>query len=199
MPCDPDIHHRRSIRLPEYDYSCEGFYFVTICVHERRPLFGHIVDGIMHLNDAGRMVEEEYMHLPDKYPNIVCHNHVVMPNHFHAIIQIIGENNVLPPVGAGFTCPNTITVGAGSARPMNINNDLGRQTLPLQCNAFRPTLGQIMGYFKYQTSKRINLSTRLWQRNYYEHIIRNQRSFDEIMMYIHDNPIHWADDTLYVP
>ena len=61
--------HRRSIRLPEYDYSSEGLYFITICVHERRSLFGTIVDGVMHLNAAGRMVEDEYHRLPDKYPH----------------------------------------------------------------------------------------------------------------------------------
>ena len=80
--------HRRSIRLPEYDYSSEGLYFITICVHERRSLFGTIVDGVMHLNDAGRMVEDEYHRLPDKYPHITCHEYIVMPNHFHCIIQI---------------------------------------------------------------------------------------------------------------
>ena len=80
--------HRRSIRLPEYDYSSEGLYFITICVHERRSLFGTIVDGVMHLNAAGRMVEDEYHRLPDKYPHITCHEYIVMPNHFHCIIQI---------------------------------------------------------------------------------------------------------------
>ena len=80
--------HRRSIRLPEYDYSSEGLYFITICVHERRSLFGTIVDGVMHLNDAGRMVEDEYHRLPEKYPHITCHEYIVMPNHFHCIIQI---------------------------------------------------------------------------------------------------------------
>ena len=97
MSYDPEIHHRRSIRLKEYDYSQDGFYFITICVHGRIPLFGNIVDDMMQLNDAGRMVEKEYLQLPDKYPHVVCHEYVVMPNHFHCIIGISDMDN---PVGA---------------------------------------------------------------------------------------------------
>ena len=178
MVYNPDIHHRRSIRLCDYDYAGEGFYFVTICVHDCRALFGSITDGTIHLNDAGRMVEEEYRRLPNRYPHVICHEYVVMPNHFHAIIQI--TNDDASPVGAGFACPNDTP----SDRVQ------GGQTPPLQ----RHTLGQIIGYFKYQTTKRINLSTRLWQRNYYEHIIRDQHSHDEIVAYILENPLHWLDD-----
>ena len=183
MAYDPEIHHRRTIRLCDYDYAVEGFYFVTICVHEHRALFGSITDGTMHLNDTGRMVEEEYRRLPNRYHHVICHEYVVMPNHFHAIIQI--TNDDASPVGAGSACPNDTPSGRVQ----------GGQTPPLQ----RPTLGQIIGYFKYQTTKRINLSTRLWQRNYYEHIIRDQRSHDEIAAYILENPLHWPDDKLYVP
>ena len=100
MAYNPDIHHRRTIRLCDYDYGTAGFYFVTICVHERRALFGTIIDGIMHLNDAGRMVENEYHRLSDHYPHIKCHEYVIMPNHFHAIIQITDD-----VVGAGSACP----------------------------------------------------------------------------------------------
>ena len=99
MSYDPEIHHRRSIRLKEYDYSQDGFYFITICVHGRIPLFGNIVDDMMQLNDAGRMVEKEYLQLPDKYPHVVCHEYVVMPNHFHCIIGISDMDN---PVGASY-------------------------------------------------------------------------------------------------
>ena len=178
MAYDPEIHHRRTIRLCDYDYAAEGFYFVTICVHEHRALFGSITDGTMHLNDAGRMVEEEYRRLPNRYHHVICHEYVVMPNHFHAIIQI--TNDDASPVGAGSACPNDTPSGRVQ----------GGQTPPLQ----RHTLGQIIGYFKYQTTKRINLSTRLWQRNYYEHIIRDQRSHNEIAEYILENPLRWADD-----
>ena len=186
MPYDPNIHHRRSVRLQEYDYSQDGFYFVTICVHDRLPLFGEIVDGEMRMNDAGRIVEKEYLQLTDKYPHVVCHEYVVMPNHFHCIIQITDDvTESLSP-----------TVGAGSARPDRMTCDVnaGGQTPPLQL----ASLGQIIAYFKYWTTKILNRPTRLWQRNYYEHIIRDQRSYEEISCYILDNPMHWPDDQLYV-
>ena len=72
MPYNPDIHHRRSIRLKEYDYSQDGFYFVTICVNGRLPLFGRIVDNVMHLNEAGIIIEEQFRLLPQRYPHIIC-------------------------------------------------------------------------------------------------------------------------------
>ena len=186
MAYNPDIHHRRSIRLCDYDYGTAGFYFVTICVHERRALFGTITDGIMHLNDAGRMVEDEYHRLSDHYPHIKCHEYVIMPNHFHAIIQITDD----VAVGAGSACPEM------GIQPVCKQGGQIGQADPAPT---RHALGQIIGYFKYQATKRVNLSTRLWQRNYYEHIIRNQRSHDEIAAYILENPLRWSNDTLYVP
>ena len=84
-------------------------------------------------------------------------------------------------------------VGAGFARPNDKANDMGGQTPPLR----RASLGEIIGYFKYQTTKLVNHSTRLWQRNYYEHIIRDQRAYDEISCYILDNPRYWRTDKLY--
>lgn len=185
MPYNPDIHHRRSIRLKEYDYSQGGFYFVTICVNERLPLFGRIVDDVMHLDEAGIIIEEQFRLLPQRYPHIICREYMVMPNHFHCIIQIMDVKDVQL---------DSVPVGAGSARPNNMANDTGGQPPPLR----RASLGEIIGYFKYRTTRILNRSTRLWQRNYYEHIIRNQRSYDEISCYILDNPRHWADDQLYV-
>ena len=194
--------HRRSIRLREYDYSSEGLYFITICVHERRSLFGTIVDGVMHLNAAGRMVEDEYHRLPEKYSHITCHEYVVMPNHFHCIIQIHPQPST---VGAGSARPETSTETPTSTETsthaptdplMNaMRMETGGPTPPLR----EPTLGQIMGYFKYQTTKRVNLLTRLWQRNYYEHIIRDQRAYEKIAEYIIENPMRWTDDVLHTP
>lgn len=79
--------HRKSIRLKEYDYSKAGLYFITICVQNRKCLFGEIPI----LNDAGKMIEKWYFELENKYPEISCHDMVVMPNHFHCIIEIMGE------------------------------------------------------------------------------------------------------------
>jgi len=104
MTYNPDVHHRRSIRLREYGYSSVGAYFVTICAQGRECLFGDILDGEMRLNEAGRVVVEWWTKLPGKFPNVALDEYVVMPNHFHGIICI---------------------VGAGSSRPMFANDDVG--------------------------------------------------------------------------
>jgi REP element-mobilizing transposase RayT len=98
MKFNPDIHHRRSLRLKHYDYSQSGAYFVTICTHHRECLFGEIVDGKMQLNDAGRMAEKWLKELENKYPHITCCPFICMPNHVHLIVAI--HSNQPPPVGA---------------------------------------------------------------------------------------------------
>ena len=153
MTYNPEIHHRRSIRLREYDYSQEGLYFVTVCTYQRQCLFGEIIDGKMNLNDMGRMVEEQYRLLEDKYPSIVCRDYVVMPNHFHCVIQLTSGNTA--------------------------------------------KLGQIVGFFKYRTMKCSSFPPPLWQRNYYEHIIRDRNSYADIVAYIQHNPMNWMTDELF--
>ncbi|MDP4999472.1 MAG: hypothetical protein NWQ41_10940, partial [Saprospiraceae bacterium] len=93
---NPNIHHRKSIRLKGYDYSQAGLYFITICIQHRACLFGHITKGEMILNDAGNMVKNEWLNLKTRFPNIELHDYVVMPNHFHGILEIVGA----PLVGA---------------------------------------------------------------------------------------------------
>jgi putative transposase len=97
MKYNPDIHYRQSLRLKEYDYSSCGLYFITICVQDRHCLFGHIDNKAMILNDAGRMVSTWYYELMNKFPNLQCHEMVVMPNHFHCIIEIVGANLCVRP------------------------------------------------------------------------------------------------------
>jgi REP element-mobilizing transposase RayT len=167
-------HNRRSIRLHGYDYSQDGLYFVTICVQNKASLLGEIMEGEMVLNDAGKMVEKQWLALSAHFKNIVLHEYIVMPNHFHGIIEIIDN------------------VGAGSARPDNIpDSGIGRATPA-------PTVGNIIGYFKYLTTKEIDLPVKLWQRNYYEHIIRDEQSHDNIAGYIIENPFYWVTDNYYV-
>src|SRR5664279_2394649 len=92
---NPNIHHRRSIRLKGYDYSQPGFYFVTICCQNRDCLFGKIKNGKMILNDAGMMVEREWLKIPDRFQNSRLHEYILMPNHFHAILEIVGATLVV--------------------------------------------------------------------------------------------------------
>jgi len=195
---DPDIQagkprpNRRSIRLRGYDYSQEGLYFITICVQNRECLFGEIVVGAgfarpdeiarpeMQLNEYGNIVENEWKNLQIKYPNIDLHEYIVMPNHIHGILQIV------TPFVAAVTMGDTI----------------GGQTPPLRCadknvRPYIPTLGNVIAYFKYQTTKQIDLPTKLWQRNYHEHIIRNENSYQTISEYIINNPAKWNADRFY--
>jgi putative transposase len=170
--------HRRSIRLTDYDYSQEGFYFVTICSFNREWIFGEIKNGEMFLNSNGEIVQSAYLSLSNRFP-ITLDTYQLMPNHFHGIIII---NHA---VGAGFPRPKSINAyhpGRGDRAP---------------------TLGTILAYFKYQSAKQINLSHhtpgfKLWQRNYFEHIIRSDEEYFAIKQYIQDNPENWQEDKLYV-
>jgi len=171
-------HHRRSIRLKGYDYTQPGAYFVTICTQNHLFLFGDVVEGRMLLNDAGSMVQTVWEGLPRRFPNVQLDAYVVMPNHFHAIVIIV---DVHPPVGAPL-------VGAQK----------GAGTRPA------PALGYIVGAFKSMTTNEYirgvrqfrwtPFPARLWQRNYYEHIIRNEGELDHIRGYIVDNPLRWHLD-----
>ena len=173
---DPQTHHRRSIRLKGYDYSQAGAYFVTICTQHKACLFGHVENEAMVLNDAGRMVNEQWLALVDRFPGIGLGDFVTMPNHFHGILVIReGEEQV----------------------------SMNRATIKVA-----PTLGQIVGAFKSVTTHAYiggveNLGWpcfdgRLWQRNYFEHIIRNEKSYRDVVEYIRTNPARWQDDTYYV-
>ena len=193
----PERHHRRSIRLFGYDYSCEGLYFITICCHDKLCLFGEIVDGEMVTNEAGRMVDKCWLDIPNRYHNVVLHDYIVMPNHFHAVFQIdnlVGATLVVAP-NISNTAPNE---PQGLGRP---------QGSPLR-GGRRETVGQIIGAFKSITTNEYihgvrkhhwpPFDRRLWQRNYYEHIIRCGRSYRFITEYILTNPANWLGDDLYI-
>lgn len=166
---NPDLHHRRSVRLRHYNYTNAGAYFVTICVQNRECLFGDVVDDEMRLNDAGKMVQSVWDELPSKYPGVEIDQFIVMPNHVHGIVVL---------VGAGLALPSNS--GAASSAPT-----LG--------------LGDVIRTFKSISAIAVNrLLARsgrpLWQRNYYEHIIRNDEDLGDIREYIAHNPAGWIDD-----
>ncbi|MDQ7017014.1 MAG: transposase [Gammaproteobacteria bacterium] len=168
MKYDPNIHHRRSVRLKGFDYACCGLYFVTICSQNRLNLFGDILDHTMVLNTAGKMLNKIWQGMPDQHKNIRLYEYVVMPNHFHAIIEIT-------------------SVGADSI-------------------SARTGLGAVVQTFKRFTTveyiKRVKqhilpaFDGKIWQRNYWEHIIRNEDEATHLAQYIIDNPRKWALDKL---
>jgi REP element-mobilizing transposase RayT len=174
MTYNPDIHHRRSIRLREFDYSSTGVYFITTCAQNRECLFGNILDGDMVLNDAGGLVESVWNGLMERFPTIELDAFVVMPNHVHFIVNIVG------------------TAGKEGA------DQGGSQDRAGQGRA--PTLDQIVGAFKSISAAQVNrLLSRtgqpLWQRNYYERVIRNESELHGLRDYIIHNPLKWKDDT----
>lgn len=188
----PRRQHRRSLRLKGYDYSQVGAYFITICTQDRAYLFGEIVDGEMRWNEYGECAVRWWEDIPRHFTAVDIDAFVVMPNHVHGIVVITGG-----PVGAGLPRPDPQTANAvadtGTDAAMDAHK--GAETAPLR----RPSLGNVMAYFKYQSAKHINamrqtVATSVWQRNYYEHIIRSEASLNRIRQYVLDNPARWTFD-----
>ncbi|MCB9426416.1 MAG: transposase [Flavobacteriales bacterium] len=205
---NPNFHQRKSIRLPEYDYSQAGLYFITICTQNRECIFGDVINGEMVLNDAGMMVEKWYYELENKFSDIRCHEMIVMPNHFHCIVENVGDT-----VGADLrVCPNinddnmSPITGEHTGSPLrcvcpNINDD---NVNPIMGEHAGSPLHRVVQWFKTMTTNEYirgvksmgwqSFDGKLWQRNYYEHIIRNEQSFQNISEYIINNPSKWNED-----
>ncbi|MDE2888982.1 MAG: hypothetical protein OXR72_12285 [Gemmatimonadota bacterium] len=166
--CDPEIRRRRAIRLRDNDYSRAGAYFITVCTVGRELLFGEVKDGEMALNELGWIVEEEWLQSAWIRSEIELDAWVVMPNHVHGIVIIADESR-----------RGDRPVARGGPRPKS--------------------LGAMMAGFKSAVTKRINAmrgtpGALVWQRNYYEHIIRNESTLYWIRQYIAVNPPGWSKD-----
>ena len=170
MKYNREIHHRRSIRLKEYDYSQAGAYFVTICAWNRECLFGEIVNSEVVLSEYGLIVKQCWEELVYHYRNVKLNTYIIMPNHMHGIINIV----------------DTATVGAGfKPAPTAMHK---RHGLP-----------EIVRALKTFSSRKINLvrntpGVPVWQRNYYEHVVRNEKDMQSIQEYIVNNPLQWETD-----
>lgn len=180
MQYKPEIHHRRSIRLQGYDYAQAGAYFVTICTLDRECLFGRVVDGQMRLSEAGEVVAGEWINTADVRDEVALDEWVVMPNHFHGILVIADGRGA--------------AVGRGMARRAPMAERFGR---PVSGSV--PT---IIRSCKSAVTRRVNELRQtpgagLWQRNYWEHVIRDEAECDRIRAYIRDNPARWEGDRLY--
>ena len=229
---------RRSIRLKGYDYSQAGLYFITICVQDRKNLFGKIVDGEMILNDAGKMADNEWEKIPGRFTNVQLHEYIIMPNHFHAIMEIVGatlvvaQNTPTNPVTQNDDAPDIeMFVGDEKGQPQGIAPDIEmvvgdekRQPQGIapdnemvvgdekgQPQGIAPTntktVGDIVGAFQSIVTveyirgvKQLGwqpFNGKLWQRNYWEHIIRDKKSYQRISEYIINNPKNWKGDKFY--
>jgi REP element-mobilizing transposase RayT len=181
MPQQSDPHHRRSIRLRDFDYATNGAYYVTICTQDKACRFGAVVAGEMQLNALGIIVQDEWLRTATVRPQVALDAFVVMPNHLHGIIMID------QPVGAHCIRPPTSLEPSARSAPLR-----------------RPanSLGSIIAGFKSTVTRQINSLTSatppLWQRNYYEHVIRNAADLDAIRDYIATNPARWDNDTVFI-
>ncbi len=213
---NPNFHNRRSIRLKGYDYSQAGLYFITLCVHNRERLFGEIrpvgaalvaalnpnsannlVAALnptpthsqsMILNDAGRMIESEWLALKIRFVNIELHEYVVMPNHFHGILEIVEKDERATTRATTRVAPTVAPTISPIVAPKS-------KTVGDMIDAFKSitTVEYIRGV-KHRGWKRFD--GKLWQRNYWEHIVRNEESYYRISNYIIQNPEKWDEDNL---
>jgi REP element-mobilizing transposase RayT len=183
-----DQHRRRSIRLQGYDYAQEGAYFVTICVQGRKCLFGQVTDDQMQLSNAGRMVQHTWERLPIRFPALELDSYVVMPNHLHAILVLADEPDRR---GEPRVRPSCTAVSKGDHKDRPYGTPPGSVGRVVQ--AFKSlTTGEYVAAVK--QGKYAPFRGRVWQRNYYEHIIRNEEEFNKLHKYISDNPLAWAVD-----
>jgi len=166
-------HNRRSIRLKDYDYTTPWWYYITICTYNRKNPFGQIINGKMILSELGIIVEEEWLNTAKLRKDVELDYYVIMPNHFHGII---------------------------------INNSRGTMhrapTNPKFGNPISGSLSTIIGAFKAAVTRKINRLIKqpvlkIWQRNFYEHIIRNENDLNNIRSYIELNPLKWEIDEYY--
>ena len=192
MSFNPVIHHRQSIRLKGYDYSQAGLYFVTLCLYGRACLFGHIENAEMILNDSGRTAQQCWLEIPRHYPNVVLHEYVIMPNHVHGIVQIVDDGGYGECRGEKYFAPTYAPTIAPTYAPTNEQ---------MVIRGTSRTIGSMLRGFKIGVTKWMRQNTNvqnIWQRNYYEHIIRNEQSYQNIAEYIVDNPAKWKNDKFYV-
>jgi putative transposase len=175
MNYDPTNHHRRSVRLQGYDYSQAGAYFVTICTNDRALFFED--------NAIREIAERCWLEIPDHFPTVELDEHIVMPNHVHGIIVTCGDGRGVRR-GVQLKAPtNTIR------NPDNVLSVI---------SPHRNTLSVVVRTYKAAVTTLCHRAGRddfAWQRNYHEHVIRNEGELNRIRQYIVDNPIHWETDT----
>lgn len=183
-------YRNKSLRLKGYDYSKAGLYFITICCQNMIHRFGKIENKTMILNDAGKMISEQWLALEKRFTNIQLHEYIIMPNHFHGIIEIKNVQSTL------VVDPNDEKLVRGTGQPQGI----AHKTIP------QKTIGDMMDAFKSITTVEYirgvknfdwpRFEKKLWQSNYWERIIRDWASYGRIAMYIENNPSRWKHDTL---
>jgi len=168
------MRNRRSIRLKDYDYTKDGYYFITVCTYKQEYLLGECLDGSVILSRFGKIVERCWQELPSHFAGIDVSNYIIMPNHIHGIIKIF----------------------RGEA--LEKSEQTENTSFPRKYDGTKSgSLGAIIQNFKSVSTRKFNKingsgGMKLWQRNYYEHIIRNEEDFNRICLYIKNNPAKWT-------
>lgn len=172
MYYNPHIHHRHSIRLKDYNYSNSGIYFITICTKNRECILSNIINHHIQLKDYGIIVRDCILKIPIIYPHTDILNYVIMPNHIHILFQ----NHV--------TIPNSSFSFYHRSKMLlpKIIQQFKSATIKMSKNCIKSN----------------SLPPLYWQRNYYEHIVRNERDFIKISEYINNNPMNWQSDILHM-
>ena len=189
-----NLLRRRSIRLKGYDYSRNGLYFITICCQDKRSRFGQVIHGKMVLNAYGQIAYDEWLKLQERFSNLQLDVFQIMPNHMHGVVALVGATLAV--------APNDVVAPNDAVAPNDVvANDYNRAGA-----SPAPTIFDIVGAYKslvangclkiYKSKNEI--MGKLWQRNYYEHIIRNEKSYQNISKYIINNPCKWADDRFHI-
>ncbi len=186
MKYDPKKHDRKSIRLQGYDYASAGAYFITICTHQRQCLFGEVIKGVMELSNYGTIAATEWARSTDIRQEIELGEWIVMPNHFHGIV---------------FIRP-TVEERTQSPAPLQPLQGYGYQLETGMAIRKPKSLSSLIAGFKIAVTTKINGDRHtprkpVWQRNYYEHIIRDEISLEKIRQYILNNPVSWEQDQLH--
>lgn len=199
-PYDSQRHHRQSIRLKGYDYTQPGPYFVTVVTYGRDCILGDILEGEIRLSSAGEIVRREWERLAQRFPHVMLDSYVIMPNHLHGLFIITDDRRGTADSG------KILNPSSSRRAPTVDSGDPSGQTLsrraPTGENFGKPVPGSlptIIRSYKSATTLRINYLRRtpsvpVWQRNYYEHIIRDEKEMDAIRRYIQDNPAQWELD-----
>ena len=165
-------HHRRSVRLNHYDYSQPGAYFITICTHNRRCMLGNINSEMAELFSTGNVAKKFWLEIPTHFQNVELDQFVIMPNHIHGVIKIYDHK----PVGVQYIEP--------------LQENKYQHIIP-------KSIGSIIRSYKSAVTRwcsKNNHQNFQWQRNYYEHIIRNENELNRIREYIQNNPLKWELD-----
>jgi REP element-mobilizing transposase RayT len=186
MKYDPKIHHRRSIRLKGYDYSQNGAYFITLCTQDRLPIFGKIIDGEMQLSQFGIIVRDEWLKTSEMRKKIEMDEFIVMPNHFHGIIVI----DDLLGTGTLQRAPTRAPTHEQFGKPTS-------NTIPTIIRGYKAAVTKQINTIQINAGV-YNKPERIWQKNYYEHVIRNEVSLNKIREYIMSNPLNWKEDDYYL-